>query len=67
MNQAARDEEVQHALHQQRELHAFAERKGLWVQQAHEDLLNRAAFKRQDKRFDGRGPTDFGALMELPA
>ncbi len=67
MTQADRDEEVQYALHQQRELHEFAQRKGLLVQQANEDLLNRAAFKRQDKRFDGRGPTNFGDLMDLPA
>lgn len=67
IQQDFRDEEVQYALYQQRELHAFAERKSLWIEQANEDLLARADFKRLGKRFDGRGPTDFGVLMDLPA
>lgn len=67
MNQAARDEEVQWSLHQQRELHEFAVRKGYYVQQANEDLLARADFKRLGKRFTGAGPTDYAPLMELPS
>lgn len=66
-HQELRDEEVQWALHQQREFREFAERKALWIEQANEDLLNRALFKADGRRFTGQGPSNFAPLMDLPS
>lgn len=63
--QDIRDEEVQWSLHQQRELRDYTVRKGLWIDQATEDLLNRALFKAEPKRFTGAGPSNFAPLIEV--